>query len=158
MCTLAEMGVLWWFCQPSRPGLGVLHLLFLFFVFNLFYLVFFLAMLGLHCCAHAFSSCRDWGLYSLLSTGFSWWLLLPWSTRSRAHSWLWCSGFSSGVSRQVDNPWTTRDVAPSLKTRPQDYSACWVCRLYPTVLSALPTLSYIKPRNNLYPIIIPVLQ
>ena len=43
----------------------------------------YLAVLGLDCCARAFSSCREWGL--LFSVGFSLqWLLLLQSTGSRA--------------------------------------------------------------------------
>ena len=46
--------------------------------------------LGLHCCARAFSSCRERGYSSLRCVGFSlWWLLLLQSTGSRH------TGFSS---------------------------------------------------------------
>ena len=49
-----------------------------------------MAVLGLCCCAQAFSSCGEWGYSSLWCTGFSLqWLLLLRSTGSRQ------AGFSS---------------------------------------------------------------
>ena len=60
-----------------------------FFYINLF-ILFYLAVLGLHCCARAFSSAASGGYSSLWCAGFSLrWLLLLWSTGSR------CAGFSS---------------------------------------------------------------
>ena len=51
---------------------------------------FFLAALGLRCCAQAFSSCGERGYSSLQCAGFSLlWPLLLWSMGSR------CTGFSS---------------------------------------------------------------
>ena len=64
MYTLAEMGILWWFCQLSRPRTGSSSsCVFLIYLFSIF-----LAVLSLHCSAHAFSGRRDWGPYSSLST------------------------------------------------------------------------------------------
>ena len=51
---------------------------------NFMYL--FLAVLGAHCCRQPFSSCVGRGLLSVAVHGFSLgWLLLLWSTGSRAH-------------------------------------------------------------------------
>ena len=48
------------------------------FLFNIY-----LAVLGLHCCAWTFSSCREQWLFSSCCEGFSlWWLLLWWGTGS----------------------------------------------------------------------------
>ena len=67
----------------------------IFFKINLFYL--FLAVLGLHCCMRAFSSCGGQGYSSLRCVGFSLrWLLLLRSTSSR------CAGFSSCGLRALD--------------------------------------------------------
>ena len=48
-----------------------------------------LAVVGLHCCVHAYSSCDKWGLLSVCGTGFSlqWLLLLEgtWASVVRAH-------------------------------------------------------------------------
>ena len=63
-----------------------------FFFFNkfIYFIYLFLAALGLHCCARAFSSCGKRGLLFVAVRGFSlWWLLLLQSTGSR------CTGFSS---------------------------------------------------------------
>ena len=61
------------------------------------YLFLFLAVLGLHCCARAFSSCGERGYSSLRCMGFSlWWLLLLRSTGSR------CAGFSSCGTRALE--------------------------------------------------------
>ena len=57
--------------------------------FNKFIYLFVLAVLGLRCCALAFSSCGAGGYSSLQCAGFSLWLLLLQSTGSR------CPGFSS---------------------------------------------------------------
>ena len=65
------------------------------FVFVFFYkfIYLFLAVLGLCCCARAFSRCSEGGYSSLRCAGFSLqWLLLLWSTGSRH------VGFSSCVS------------------------------------------------------------
>ena len=62
------------------------------FIFNKF--IYFLAALGLRCCARAFSSCGERGLLFMWCTSFSLqWLLLLWSTGSRR------AGFSSCGSR-----------------------------------------------------------
>ena len=59
-----------------------------FFLYKFIYL--FMAVLGLHCCMRAFSSCGEWGYSSLRCAGFSLrWLLLLRSTGSRH------AGFSS---------------------------------------------------------------
>ena len=91
------------FCQKAQLLL-MLHMLhfppLFFFLYStisvpvfLFFLIFlsFLAVLGLRCCARAFSLVAASRGYSLLwCTGFSWrWLLLLWSTGSRH------AGFSS---------------------------------------------------------------
>ena len=53
------------------------------------------AMLGLHWCSRAFSSCGSQGCYSLWCTGFSlWWLRLLRCPGSRAQAQcLWHTGF-----------------------------------------------------------------
>ena len=64
-----------------------------------------MAALGLHCCARAFSSCRERGYSSLWCTCFSLrWLLLVWSTSSRhVHaSVVVARGFSSCGSRALE--------------------------------------------------------
>ena len=49
------------------------------FFFKFIKFIYFLAVLGLHCCARAFSSCGKWPC-----VGFSlWWLLLLWNMGSR---------------------------------------------------------------------------
>ena len=43
-----------------------------------------LAVVGLHCCTRAFSSCGEQGALFVAMRGFSlWWLLLLWRTGSR---------------------------------------------------------------------------
>ena len=79
--------------SESLKKLKMWNLLFYLFIYllNLF-----LAALGLHCCAWAFSSCGERGLLLLRCTGFSSpWLLLLWSTGSRR------AGFSSCGSRAL---------------------------------------------------------
>ena len=74
------------------PSFPLQHLFFWdFFFFNKFtYLFIYLVVLGLCCCARAFSSCGTGGYSSLWCAGFSLrWLLLLRSTGSR------CVGFSS---------------------------------------------------------------
>ena len=81
------------------------YLFFLMLFFKLIYLL--LAVLGLRCCATAFTCCgeRGWGGYSSLQcAGFSWWLLLLWSTGSRR------AGFSSCGAR-AQQLWRTGLVA-----------------------------------------------
>ena len=66
------------------------------FIYFIIYLLF-LAVLGLCCCAHAFSSCGERGYSSLRCAGFSLlWSLSLWSTGSR------CVGFSSCGSRALE--------------------------------------------------------
>ena len=60
-----------------------------FFCFVLFFVLFFLAVLGLLCCAWAFSSCGERGYSSLRCAGFSLrWLLLLWSMGSRRRGYV----------------------------------------------------------------------
>ena len=63
-------------CPPRQPGpcptgdrreLGVFYQLFFFFLINLF--IYFLAALGLRCCARAFSSCVEQGLLFIAVRG-----------------------------------------------------------------------------------------
>ena len=62
----------------------------LYFYFFKILFIYFLAALGLRCCARAFSSCGERGLLFVVVHVFSlWWLLLLWSTGSRH------AGFSS---------------------------------------------------------------
>ena len=64
--------------------------IFIYFFFKFLFIYLFLAMLGLCCCARAFSSCGERGLLFVWCMGFSlWWLLLLQSMGSR------CTGFSS---------------------------------------------------------------
>ena len=57
------------------------------FLFKI-YLFTFLAVLGLPYCPRAFSSCRDWGLFSEQCAGFSLqWLLLLWHGISCTSKW-----------------------------------------------------------------------
>ena len=49
----------------------------------LFFLILILAVLGLHCCVQAFSSCAEWGLLPSWVGLSLQWLLLLWSTDSR---------------------------------------------------------------------------
>ena len=68
-----------YFLIDTRYFYGLLGLFFVFLFFHLF-----LAMLGLCCCARAFSSCGELGLLFVVVCGLSlWWLLLLWSTGSR---------------------------------------------------------------------------
>ena len=68
--------------QFPRSGMGIMHVFFFFFLTFQICLYLFLAVLDLHCCAWAFSSCCKWGL--LFIAGFSLrWLLLLQSTGFR---------------------------------------------------------------------------
>ena len=59
-----------------------------FFCLRYIYLFIFLAVLGLPYCPRAFSSCRDWGLFSEQCAGFSLqWLLLLWHGISCTSKW-----------------------------------------------------------------------
>ena len=69
-----------------------------FFKNKFIYLFLFLAVLGLCCCARAFSSCGELGYSLLWCMGFSLrWLLLLWSTGSRR------VGFGSCGSRVLEH-------------------------------------------------------
>ena len=73
--------------------------LFLFFSFLFFsFLYLFLAALGLHCCAQAFSSWGEQGYSSLRCAGFS----LQWQHRDRT-----CAPC---IGRWILTHWTTREV------------------------------------------------
>ena len=103
----------------------------------LFFLIFllFLAVLGLRCCARAFSLVAASRGYSLLwCTGFSWrWLLLLWSTGSRHAGFSSCGTWAQQLwladSRaQAQQLWCTGLVAPwhvgSPRTRAQTRVPC----------------------------------
>ena len=65
-------------------------------VFHFFYFLktyLFLAVLGLRCCAQAFSSCGEWGLLSTVGHRL-------WGTRAQQ---LWFTGFSSCGSRALEH-------------------------------------------------------
>ena len=71
--------------------------IYLFILKNLFIYYLFLAVLGLHCCTPAFSSCGEQGLLFVAACSFSLlWLLLLQSTGSRR------AGFSSCGSQALE--------------------------------------------------------
>ena len=71
------------FSLKMGPIQVFVHSFLVWFGLNFIYLS--LTVLGLHCCMRAFSSCRQQGLLSSCSTGFSLqWLLLLWSTSALA--------------------------------------------------------------------------
>ena len=51
-------------CLTTHSGDGALcgHFILFYFLNKFIYFIYFLAVLGLHCCARAFSSCGEWGL------------------------------------------------------------------------------------------------
>ena len=55
--------------QQSESAINI-HIAPLFFFYKFIYLIYlFLAVLGLRCCARAFSSCGEWGLFFVVVCG-----------------------------------------------------------------------------------------
>ena len=92
--------------------------------FKYTYLFLVLAVLGLHCCTRAFSSCHEWGLLSSCGVQASraWASVVAvcglscsmtcGSSLTRDHTCVLCFG------RQILNQWTTREVAISVLLLP----------------------------------------
>ena len=60
----SQCNMLYWIDQKVPSGFSITFLCVCFFFFSLF-----LAVLGLHCCAQAFSCCSKWGLLFVVVHG-----------------------------------------------------------------------------------------
>ena len=102
--------------------------------FKIYFTYLFLAVLGLSCCARAFSSCGKWGLLFIAVCRLSLrWLLLLWSMGSRRTGFTSCGTRAQqlwlvGSRTQAQQLWLTGLVAPrhvgSSRTRARTCVSC----------------------------------